>query len=80
MNHEVNANYLRDLGDLVKRAAREARTARDDATREGDKLFEGGRLIAYCEIISLMQQQAAAFGLGFDQLALDDIDPEHDLL
>ena len=80
MNDEANATYLRDLGDLVKRAARDARLKRDDAEVEADRVFESGRLLAYCEVVSLMQQQAVAFGIGLAHLALDDIDPERDFL
>ena len=37
-------------------------------------------LMAFHEVVSLMQQQAASFGLDLADVALDDIDPERDLL
>ncbi len=80
MTDEAPANYLRDLGDLVKRSALEARAKRDEMASGVDQAFESGRLTAYYEVVSLMQQQAVAFGIGLDQLHLDDIDPERDLL
>lgn len=39
-----------------------------------------GRLMAYHEVISLMQQQARAFGVPLENLNLNDIDPERGLL
>jgi hypothetical protein len=80
MTNETTADYLRDLGDLVKRAALDARVQRDAATGEAERAFESGRLTAYHEVVSLMQQQAVAFGMELGDLALDDIDPERDLL
>lgn len=80
MSHDASANYLRDLGDLLKRAALNVREQRDSASREDDRTFEAGRLTAYYEVISLMQQQAEAFGIELDQVQLDDIEPDRDLL
>jgi hypothetical protein len=36
--------------------------------------------MAYVEVLSLMQQQAVAFNLPLSDLALDDFDPERDLV
>lgn len=80
MTDSAAANYLRDLGDLVKHSALDARERRDNASTEGDQVFESGRLTAYYEVISLMQQQALAFGLSLNDLAMDDVDAERDLL
>lgn len=80
MTDETTANYLRDLGDRVKRSALEARATLDDAASGADQTFVSGRLTAYHEVVSLMRQQAIACGIGWDQLALNDIDPERDLL
>jgi hypothetical protein len=80
MTDETNTNYLRDLGDLVKRAALDARAKRDNALTEAERTFQVGRLTAYHEVVSLMQQQALAFGFDLADVALDDIDPERDLL
>lgn len=80
MSDERSASYLRDLGDLLKRAALSARAQQDDPSDTHDRAFERGRVTAYYEVVSLMQQQAVVFGVGLDELALDDIDPERDLL
>lgn len=80
MINDSTANYLRDLGDLVKRSALEARARHEDLSDGANRVFESGRLTAYYEVVSLMQQQAVAFGISLDELSLDDIDPERDLL
>ena len=65
MTDEAPANYLRDLGDLVKRSALEARAKRDEMASGVDQAFESGRLTASYEVVSLMQQQAVAFGMAW---------------
>ena len=71
--------YLRDLGVLLKeialRAKKEALTV-----SESDRGFALGRLMAMHEVISLMQQQANAFGLDVKDIGLDGISPERDLV
>ena len=65
---------------MIKERAIEARKAKDsDGPRSRDG-FSLGRLMAFHEIISLMQQQASAFGISFEEIGLGDIDPERDLL
>jgi hypothetical protein len=72
-------NYLRDLGRLLRENAAEAKTRlRSSSAAERD--FESGRLLGYVEAVSLMQQQAAAFGIELHELSLDGLDPERDLL
>lgn len=73
-------NYLADLGALIKQQALEART---QASAEADKpghQFALGRLTAHYEILSLMKQQADAFGIEAAALSLEDFDPDRELL
>jgi len=71
-------HYLLDLGTLLKE---QAVAARRNSKSEGPTgSFALGRLMAYHEVISLMQQQALVFGLSLESLSLHDIDPERDLL
>jgi hypothetical protein len=74
------ACYLRDLGYLIRekgeQTSGEVRAARTGA----EKAFENGRQAAYVEVLSLMQQQADAFGIPRSELCLDGLDPEADLL
>lgn len=71
-------HYLQDLITLVKEKALDAKAQRDVAAGE-DRVYAMGRLMAFHELISLMRQQANAFGIGLDQLRLEDIQPERDL-
>ena len=71
--------FLRDLGTLLKE---KALSARQDAAqgRAEDRDYKLGFLMAYHEVISLLKQQAEAFGIDVRALCLDDIDPDSDLL
>lgn len=67
--------YLYDLGTLLKEKAKEAKQA---ASHED--AFSRGRLLAFYEVISLMEQQADAFQLDLELLGLEGMDAEQDLL
>jgi hypothetical protein len=69
-------NYLFDLGSLLQEKAMDAKADKD----ENAHAFNVGRLIAWHEIVSLMQSQAGLFGLSLSQIGLSDIDPERDLV
>jgi hypothetical protein len=71
--------YTQDLCALLKEKARQAK-ADSQAAPSKDKEYMLGRLMAFHEVISLMQQQAAAFGIPLAHLGLHDIVPERDLL
>jgi hypothetical protein len=79
MSEDAASNYLRDPGDLLKQAALRAR---EDSRRSGQSndQFALGRLSAFHEVVSLMQQQASAFDLDLRSLSLEDVDPDRDLL
>lgn len=61
---DAAANYVRDLGDLLWQLASEARTraAVDDHAR--------GRAFGLYQAVSLMEQQALAFGLPREAVGL----------
>ena len=71
--------FLRDLGMLLRE---KALAARQDAaqSRGEDRDYKLGFLMAYHEVVSLVKQQADAFGIDVRALCLDDIDPDRDLL
>jgi hypothetical protein len=72
-------SYVRDLSALLKKEALEAKEE-SRTVPEDERAFALGRLMAFHEVISLMQQQAQAFGIPLEDLGLDDISPEKDLL
>ncbi len=72
-------DYLVATNELLLEFAREAR-GKLDATRgteEGE--FNAGYVMGFHRVISLMQQQAEAFGIDLDVVGLKDIDPNRDL-
>jgi hypothetical protein len=72
---------LFDLGLIIKERALDARRKRDELPRKsGDRDFQSGRVIAFNEVISIMQQQAQGFGIALTELRLDDIEPDRDLV
>jgi hypothetical protein len=77
----THKHYLYDLGLEVKLRALEARRERD-AAEEGsaDRTFHSGRLLAFNEVVSIMQQQAEGVGIPIADLRLDDIEPDRDLV
>ena len=77
---DPSENYLRDLGALVKERALEAKRQKDTAAGTERHDYETGRLMALHEVVSLMQDQAQAFGLDLSALSLDDVAPERDLV
>jgi hypothetical protein len=72
----IHADYLRDLGDELRRRAEGAAETRADRS---DALLQG-QAGAFYSVLSLMQQQAEAFGLPMRDLRLDGVDAERDLL
>jgi hypothetical protein len=72
--------YLFDLGQIIKDRAL---NAKGDLANEQENtngfMYESGRLMAFNEVISIMQQQADGFGIDLEELNLNDIDPDKDL-
>jgi hypothetical protein len=56
---DVHKDYLYDLGFELKLRALDAKKARDRAgAGTAERTFQEGRLLAFNEVISVMQQQA----------------------
>ena len=73
-------HYPFDLGyegNLSTREAVKQRNAQPAGSAAYE--FESGRVLAFCEVISLMQQQAAGMGIPPSDLRLDEIVPDRDL-
>jgi hypothetical protein len=78
---DAHKAYLFDLGDDIKRRAFEVKAERD-AARPGTEKYSlhTGRLLAFNEVISIMQQNASGLGISFEELRLQDVDPDRDLV
>ena len=72
--------YLRDLGYLLREEAFEAKAKRDAARGTADESYAAGFLMGYFQVITWMQNEAWTFGIPFEDLCLDGIDPDQDLL
>jgi len=72
-------NYLIATNELLLEFAREAKR-QADATRGTEAgNFDVGYLMGFHRVISLLQQQAPAFGLEVRDVGLEGIDPDRDL-
>lgn len=54
--NEVSKNYLYDLGPIIMARALEAKAKAKALQPGADKSFQEGRLIAFDEVVSIMQQ------------------------
>lgn len=63
-------NYLHDFGAEVAQLAKRASNGTSNSE------FEAGRRTALYEVITLMRQQAMAFGINDQQIGLDGYDAE----
>jgi len=76
---ETFRRYLQATNELLLEFAREAKR-QADATRGTEAgSFDLGYLMGFHRVISLMQQQAPAFGLEVSDVGLEGIDANQDL-
>lgn len=76
MEKTAASNYLKDLGQLIKERALEAKA---NAQASSDS-YDVGFLMAWHDIVSLMHSQAVAFGIPYEEIGLSNIDADTDLL
>lgn len=76
----VHFAYAFDLGYELKLRALAAKKTCQDAADPEERMFQSGRVMAYLEVLSLMQQSAEGLGIALSDIRLDDINPERDLL
>jgi len=69
-------NYLKDLGEIIKKNSLEAKQKRKIENDDYSK----GRLMAYYEVISLLKQQAKAFNIDLKDIELENFDEDKNLL
>ena len=75
---DLTANYLRDLGLLLREDWEASECSLASATPE-QKQYEAGHNRAYRRVLSLMLQQAEAFDLPVSAIRLEGIDRDKDL-
>ena len=67
------------LADVCRELLEKAKAAKADAAHPASD-YEKGRHFALYEVISLLVQQADAFGIDRAAIGLESVDPERDLL
>lgn len=73
---DAYADYLRDLGQLVKEYSYEAKDQWLNARGTQSEAFASGYLMGFHRFVTLMQQQATGFQIPLKNLCLDDIQEE----
>jgi hypothetical protein len=72
-------HYLFDLGRLVREYALAAVEERQKQEDTASLEFYEGYILGLHRIVSLMQQQALAFGIELKDLQLEGLEPDRDL-
>jgi hypothetical protein len=67
------------LADVSRELLEKAKAAKMDAAQSGSD-YDKGRHFALYEVVSLLAQQADAFGIDRGAIGLAEIDPEQDML
>jgi hypothetical protein len=79
--NDTYRNYLFDVGYYIKERAIEAVKERDKKEKGSSEYeFQSGRIMAFNEVVSIMQQHAEGFGISLESLQLADIEPDRDLV
>ncbi len=79
MSDEKFQGFLIDSIFLLKESARKAKLNKDNSDPK-DFDYNLGYLMAFHEVISLLEHQAFAFNIKKKELGLADIDADKDLL
>jgi len=79
-DEEKFKHYLLDLSRLIKEYALTAVEERQKPHGQAAQEFYDGYVLGFHRVISLMQQQALAFGIELADLQLDTIEPDRDLV
>lgn len=73
-------SYLRDTNALLLEKARTAKARKAAAIDTDDHAYQNGRVFSYYEVISLLRDQALAFGIDPAEIDLGAVDLERDIL
>lgn len=72
-------DYLVATNELLLEFAREAKEKLDATRGTEESNFYAGYVMGFHRVISLMQQQADAFGIDLKEVGLEGIEPNRDL-
>lgn len=80
MSDDKYKNYIYDLSTLFKEKAKKAKRNKDSSIGTDNANYDLGYLMAFHEMIDVMQQQAKAFNIEKGDIGLGDINADSDLL
>lgn len=80
MEKSTIENYIKQTIEYLKEDAMVAKEDYLKSKNSNSKLFNDGVLMGYYYVITLLKQQAEAFGINANDLNLDNIDPDKDLM
>ena len=79
MDNIVYKQYLQHLGPFLKEYCFNAKSELTEHWEDKDKDYHQGMVLAWHRVISLMQQEAKAFGIPLEDIGLEGIDPDNEL-
>lgn len=71
--------YVVATSELLLEFAREAKRQADATRGTAAGNFDAGYLMGFHRVVSLLQQQALAFGLDESDVGLEGVDPDREL-
>jgi hypothetical protein len=74
-------SFLGDVGGYIRERALEAKTERDALPLDTpERQFQDGRVVAFNEVVSILQQTLDGFEIPRMAMNLDGLDPDRDLV
>ena len=80
MEKSTIENYIKQTIEYLKEDVMVAKENYLKSKNSNSKLFNDGVLMGYYYVVTLLKQQAEAFGINANDLNLDNIDPDKDLI
>jgi hypothetical protein len=73
--------FLFDVGLEIKERARQAKQKRNSYGRGSEQhSVQVGRVLAFSEVLTILQETAEALNIPLSALRIEDIDPDSELL
>ncbi len=72
-------DFLQEIGETIRNRALEAKEELRSCIRDTADFHFGGRLMAFNEVVSILQQEALGFDIPLEDLGLQGLNPDRDL-
>jgi len=77
---DIFYNFFGDFAILIKEKLIDANKETQLATNQGERIYAGGKLMAYHDAICLLKSQAISFDLDLKKAGLLDFNPDEYLV